>query len=154
MEGAPAQSLITYSDSYQPQVKDLVVSTHEEFGFKYDPVLDADLEDPNTAYVEDGGVFYLFVENHKLLGTVAVRKVDPETAEIKRMYVAKDRRGSGLGARLLDKALAFCKESGFKRVVLDTHAAQADAQALYKSRGFEVTHEKTDSIFMEKQLLD
>ena len=137
-----------YSNQYQKLVKELVISIHEEFGFSYDFKLDYDLEDLEKFYTNSGDVFFILLDNNKLVGTVAIRKIDKESAELKRMYLLKEYRGQGWGSKLIDRAIEFCKEKGFKKIILDTNIKQVAAQKLYQKKGFEIIQTKENSIFM------
>jgi hypothetical protein len=49
-----------------------------------DPVLEADLDDPQRAY----GAVWVAAGNHEVVGSVAIRVIDGgATAELKRMYL-------------------------------------------------------------------
>jgi GNAT superfamily N-acetyltransferase len=50
-------------------------------------------------------------------------------------------RGRGFGRRLLDEALAFCRERGFERVYLWTLAGLEPAGQLYRQAGFTLVEE-------------
>lgn len=92
------------------------------------------------------------------MGTIAVKSDEPGIAVLKRLYVDAAYRGKGLGAKLLDKAMTFCREKGFKKITLDTQQNFVRAQELYKSRGFVITDPQTGAcntccpIYMEKSL--
>jgi len=67
----------------------------------------------------------------------AVRVIAPGIAEVKRMYVAPQARGRGLGRTLLHRLERCAVELGCRTVRLDTMAAMAEAAGLYRSAGYE-----------------
>lgn len=67
------------------------------------------------------------------------RKEMGEVAELRRMSVAQDLRGKGIGMRLGLELKRFCKEKGYNYVVLGTLANNYSAITLYKKIGFELT---------------
>jgi putative acetyltransferase len=73
-------------------------------------------------------------------GCVGVRPLDSATAEMKRLYVRPQARGTGLGRVLAKAAVAQAREAGFSRLVLDSLPDKmAEAVALYRSMGFAET---------------
>ena len=68
-------------------------------------------------------------------GTV-VGVVNGEAAHIYSMWVVPERRGEGLGRILLDAVVAWARERGATRAVLDVNPNQTVALALYESAGF------------------
>lgn len=90
----------------------------------------------------------------EILGMVAVvaKKVvggrDGEmSGELFRMIVSTKCRRTGLGSRMTQTVIDFCKERGFSKVVLETSSIQTSAVALYKKLGFShiLSHTKTYS---------
>jgi putative acetyltransferase len=69
-------------------------------------------------------------------GCVAVRLLDPQTAEMKRLYVRAAHRGKGLGRALAEAAIGAARDAGCARIVLDTLPRMREAQALYGLLGF------------------
>lgn len=65
-----------------------------------------------------------------------VREVGPTAGEIKRMYVAPDSRGRGIGRAVLDRLEAEARALGVTRLVLETGTRQVEAIALYRRAGF------------------
>ncbi|MGH7928077.1 MAG: GNAT family N-acetyltransferase [Candidatus Binatia bacterium] len=119
---------------------------HDEFGFPYDLKLDFDLEDPIRYYTSAGGIFYILLNGGDVVGTVAIKKLDERVAELKRMYLLPKYRGHGWGAKLLEHALAFCRDKGFESCVLDTNVKQESAQRLYASYGFETYKQEKNNL--------
>lgn len=69
-------------------------------------------------------------------GCVAMRLLDPKTAEMKRLYVRNAHRGKGLGRALAEASIGMAREAGCARMVLDTLPKMREAQALYDLLGF------------------
>jgi GNAT superfamily N-acetyltransferase len=60
-----------------------------------------------------------------------------DVAEIKRMYVAPGTRKSGVATALLAALEASARESGMRRMILETGTAQPEAIAFYTKMGYE-----------------
>jgi putative acetyltransferase len=66
----------------------------------------------------------------------AVRELGPRVGELKRMYVAPDVRGQGIGLALLIRLEDEARALGLTRLVLETGTRQTEALALYRNAGF------------------
>ena len=82
------------------------------------------------------GAFLVVRRGGEPVGCGAVRMLDGETAELKRMYVAPAARGTGLGRRLVQALEAEARALGVRRLVLETGIRQHAAIALYRAAGF------------------
>jgi putative acetyltransferase len=88
--------------------------------------------------VADGrGAFLVVYTGTVPVGCGAIRRLDAETAEIKRMYVDPSARGQGIGRALLASLESEARSLGVKRLVLETGARQPEAIALYAGAGFQ-----------------
>lgn len=77
--------------------------------------------------------------NPLIIGTVGVLRADMHTAEIKRLRVDPAHHHRGVGTRLFEVALNFCREVGYLKVVLDSRVERTEAIALFERFGFQLT---------------
>jgi putative acetyltransferase len=70
-------------------------------------------------------------------GCVALRKLEGNICEMKRLYVRPAYRGKGLGRILVERVIAEARGIGYERMRLDTIASSMqDAVELYRRMGF------------------
>lgn len=90
---------------------------------------------------------WLAEEGGRLLGSVAIAGRDGVTAQLRWFLVHPAARGSGLGGRLLNEAVGFCRARGFRSVFLWTISELKAAAHLYRRAGFTPTERKTHDIW-------
>jgi putative acetyltransferase len=102
---------------------------------------DAELNGLPGDYAEPRGALLLAMAGGKLAGCCALRPLDnvdyPNASEMKRLYVRKPFRGSGLGRQLAEAILDAARRAGYTSVLLDTLDDMEAARALYEDLGFE-----------------
>lgn len=89
-----------------------------------------------TMYAPPYGGIILAKKGNEITGSIAIRKIENDTAELKRMYVRPLYQQQGIGANLLKEALLLAKNSGYKKIQLDTLSSMTPAINLYKKNGF------------------
>lgn len=85
----------------------------------------------------------------KPMGSIAIAKFDEETAQLRYFLLEPEARGLGLGNRLADEALNFCRRAGYKRVFLITIDLLTSARAIYKSKGFILTDSQPNTEWLD-----
>lgn len=69
-------------------------------------------------------------------GSIAIAKADGETAQLRFFMLEPEMRRRGYGNRLIELALDFCQEKGYRKVFLLTITAQVVARHIYEQHGF------------------
>lgn len=69
-------------------------------------------------------------------GSIAIAKADDVTAQLRFFMLEPEMRRRGYGNRLIELALDFCREKGYKKVFLLTITAQVVARHIYEQHGF------------------
>jgi GNAT superfamily N-acetyltransferase len=96
-----------------------------------------EIPDLRAAYARRNGAF-LAIVGGDAVGCVAIAHLNGETALLLRLFVDPQCRGLGAARTLVTAAIAFAREQGHLRIVLDTNKEQLmPAYALYRSLGFE-----------------
>ncbi len=101
-------------------------------------------------------VWLVAYRDEQPVGCGGLQKLDDETAEVRRIYLAEEARGHGIGRRLLDALEQHARDLGYARVRLTTGDGQPEALGLFRSAGYEEIAPFTDGAFtrhwMEKAL--
>ena len=96
-----------------------------------------DMDDIQKSYLENGGIFLVMTDDDRFICTGAIRKLEKDVCELKRLWLLTEYHGRGLGYRMLEELLTFAREAGYKRIRLETDPnAQSQAVSFYKKIGF------------------
>lgn len=127
----------------------------EEVIRRYDAM--SDIDDVQSHYFDNNDTFLVLSDDGRVVGCGAIRRLNDDICELKRMWFLKDYRGRGLGTKITQMLLDFARITGYKKVRLDTTDEQKQAQALklYQRLGFYFIERYNDgpcTMFMEKML--
>lgn len=97
-------------------------------------------------FMEGRDGLWIARDGDSIVGAIAIDagqedQRDGRTVRLRWFIVAPGHQGLGLGKRLLDAALAFCRAQGYGRVELRTFAGLEAARRLYESAGFRLADE-------------
>ena len=88
------------------------------------------------AYAPPLGRLFLAADEGVSAGCVALRPVDHQCCEMKRLFVRPERQGFGVGRMLVTRMVAEARRIGYATILLDTLSSMHSALRLYQSLGF------------------
>lgn len=144
--------------NYIPQVRELIIKYTEQLGrdlsFQH---LDDELSGVEKKYTPPNGELIAAVDNDRVIGMVAYRRLTDERCEMKRLYVDPAARGLHLGDKLVKEIISYAAAAGYSEMVLDTIEPLRAAVGLYKKNGFSecepyYDNPMDDVIYMRKKL--
>lgn len=111
------------------------------------------------AYARPRGRLLLVKGAGETAGVVAVRPLEGDICEMKRLYVRPKWRGHGLGRRLANEAIGEAAWAGYRHMRLDTLGIMQEAIGLYRSLGFSeipayYNNPLADVLYLERALKD
>jgi len=117
---------------------------HAGFGVRFESLVACDLAkfcerlDP----ARDG--LWLGLHDGRVEGSIAIDGLHAATegAHLRWFIVSDERRGTGMGKRLVAAALDFCRERGYRLVDLATFEGLDAARHLYEANGFRMVHQQ------------
>ena len=128
-----------YKDEYRQQVSDLILDIQcNEFGVAITLDDQPDLKDIAGFYKKPNGNFWIAVNDHLVVGTIALLDIGNSKGALRKMFVHKAYRGKeyGVGQKLLNTLLAWAKHKGYTEIFLGTTEKFVAAQRFYEKNGF------------------
>jgi GNAT superfamily N-acetyltransferase len=87
-------------------------------------------------YAAPEGAILLAKQGDHVLGCIALKRLEPGIAEIKRLYVRPQARGTGVAKALIAGIVEEARMLGYHEIKLDTLPSMKAAIALYLAHGF------------------
>ena len=99
-----------------------------------------DMDDIQTHYFDNSGIFLVTTAGSEIIGTGAIRYFEGGTCELKRVWLLPEYHHKGLGYRMMQELLSFARNTGYRRIRLETDPIhQQRAVEFYKGLGFKET---------------
>jgi DNA-binding MarR family transcriptional regulator/ribosomal protein S18 acetylase RimI-like enzyme len=95
----------------------------------------------------DSGAFLVAYEEGRPVGCGALRRLAPDTGEIRHVWVRPEARRLGLARRILEGLERAAVSRGYGVVRLDTHAVLTEAQAMYRACGYTEIARYDDNVY-------
>lgn len=106
---------------------------------------DDELRDLSHKYGLPEGRLYLAYWDGELAGSIALRKIDNERCELKRMYIKPAFRRRGIAKTLVLRLIEDAREIGYRYMLLDTLPFLQTAIRMYHNIGFYEIERYNDS---------
>lgn len=106
---------------------------------------DEELLHLEAKYGPPGGRLYLAYCDQALAGCIALRQLDENRCEMKRLYVRPQYRKLHIGSVLVGKVIAEAKAIGYRYLLLDTFPFLDVAIRMYEKLGFRYIPRYNDS---------
>lgn len=125
-----------------PLIAKIIRATLEEFGANKPGTVyyDATTDHLFELFETEGAGYFIAEQDGVMLGGGGFFHSDglPEdTCELVKMYLLPESRGKGIGAAIINKSMEVAKQSGFKKMYLETMPELKRAITAYEKFGFE-----------------
>ena len=126
-----------YTQGMIEEIRQLFIEYSQSLGVDLDfQNFETELNTLPGKYVPPAGALILALVDGRAAGCIALRKVDDDICEMKRLYVRNDYRGLGIGNKLISMIIEEASKLNYSYMRLDTLPTMRKAQELYKSYGF------------------
>ena len=96
-----------------------------------------DMDDIQKNYLDNRGAFLVTLDNDRIIGTGAIRFLEEDVCELKRMWLLTGYHGQGLGYLMMQKLFSTARDLNYKIMRLETDPVyQQRAVAFYEQLGF------------------
>jgi DNA-binding MarR family transcriptional regulator/ribosomal protein S18 acetylase RimI-like enzyme len=102
----------------------------------------------------DGGELWVAEADNKIVGSIAITKSSDTIAQLRWFVLDEDYQGMGIGKKLMETALGFCKEKNYQHVFLWTVSTLNTARYLYQKYNFRKTEEKPNEEWTGTKLIE
>ena len=134
---SPIVTIETYRETLCEEIGALIVGIqHGEFGVPITLEDQPDLKNIPAVYQKGKGNFWMAMENGQLAGTIALIDVGGGIGVIRKMFVRKESRGTGIAQQLLDTLLDWARVHGFHQLYLGTLEKFQAAIRFYEKNKF------------------
>ncbi len=119
------------------EVIELIDEVFREYGDRISlDGAEADLLDLERNYFQNDGAFWVYVSDGDIIGTVAVVKENHNRAVLKRVYLKKTYRGSGIADKLLTTVYEWCKNKEIRKLYFWSDTRFDRGHQFYQRHGF------------------
>jgi GNAT superfamily N-acetyltransferase len=119
--------------------------------YNLDNTFEAYVAGPLSEFVlnpdKKGQMIWVVEDLGKVAGCIAIVRNSEGVAQLRWFLLTPETRGKGLGKHLMEEAVTFSRETGYRSIILWTFNELETAIALYRRWGFQKTEEKAHHIW-------
>lgn len=121
-----------------PDAQACLAQYFQELAERFPQGFDASLSSAPTLldFAPPRGSFIVMRRNGQAVACGGFKPDGADAAYLKRMWVAREARGLGLGRRLLAELEERARSIGYRKLRLETERSLTEAQQLYRSSGY------------------
>lgn len=127
--------IISFDPKYANNFRDLNIEWLNKY-FWVEPHDEEVLGKPEKYIIEPGGNIFFVREDEKIIGTVALMKIEEGVFELTKMAVVPAAQGKNIGQKLMQHTLNFAREKGWQKLIIFSNRKLENAIHIYKKYGF------------------
>ncbi|HBE01203.1 MAG: hypothetical protein A2096_08075 [Spirochaetes bacterium GWF1_41_5] len=126
-----------YEERDHDRIMSFILSIIEsEFADLTDSFSLEDIDNIKLSYSGDRDKFMVVDLDSQIIGTLGIKEDDEKTALFRRIFIHPSFRRKGVGTRLVEKGIHFCKNFGFKTIQFKGPRVMSAAKSLLTKVGF------------------
>ncbi len=128
--------IISFDSAYAEDFKKLNLAWLEKY-FWVEPHDEEVLGKPGKYIIEPGGNIFMVKDDEKIIGCVALMKIENGVFELTKMAITPEYQGKKIGQKLMEHTLKFARNQGWDQLIIFSNRKLENAIYIYKKYGFE-----------------
>lgn len=127
--------IIPFDPEYREDFKKLNTAWLQKY-FWIEPHDEEVLGNPENYIINPGGMIFFVKDNEKIVGTVALMKMEEGIFELTKMAVTPEYQGKKVGQQLMEHTINYAKKVGWISLIIYSNRKLENAIYIYKKFGF------------------
>lgn len=128
--------IIPFQSQYANDFRELNIAWLKKY-FWVEPHDEEVLGKPELYIISTGGNIFFVKDGDKIIGTVALMKIEDRVFELTKMAVTPEYQGKNIGQKLMEYTLVYARKQGWFRLIIYSNRKLENAIYIYKKYGFE-----------------